>query len=273
MGMKHPYFKSLIVIFCCLLAQPVWAENFQFEGDYVFSWSGLRIGKMNLKMQQDASDYSVSSQIKTSGVVSVFSDHTSRSQAKGKTSSLNYNPLTYRSDYNSGNKDKVIDLTYNGQGKLLSEVVLPSRGARPEVDESLKQNTMDVLSAFFAMRDHVKESLLSNHKGDIIVPIFDGIRRFDLVATITDANTSISNEGQNIPAVKLNVKRKPFGGFKDKELKRIAKGEPNIELFIEKKNFTVLGVQMSVYGGQATAWVKDSCVNNLCKKTEQVALK
>ena len=48
----------------------------------------------------------------------------------------------------------------------------------------------------------------------------------------------------------------------------MAKGEPLLEFFLDKQNFTLLGFQMSLYGGTVMAWVKDTCVNEACKDNQ-----
>lgn len=271
--MRGCYFKWISLLFCIFFASSALADDLHFEGDYVFAWNGIRIGKLHLQMQQNQADYNVRSQLKTSGIVALFSDHKSLTTVKGKAEGARFQPVAYRSNYHSGNKDKLIDLQYDESGKVIAEDIKPSRGARPEVPEDLKTGAADSLTAIFAMRAQVKEALATGAE-EIIVPVFDGVRRFNLHARMITPENSIVLEGQSVPAVKLGLSRKPLAGFKDKELKKIAEGEPELEFFVDRKHFTLLGFQLPLYGGTVNAWVKNACFDDACQNnTKQVAVK
>lgn len=271
--MKLKVFKCLTLSFAIFIANPAFADNLEFKGDYTFAWSGIRLGKLHLEVDQGDKDYEIQSRLKTSGLMALFSSHKSLTKVTGHSGHHHFQPVYYRSDYHSGGKDKVIDLKYNEKGELVHEEVLPSRGARPEVPEELKLGAADSLTAVVAMRGEIIKALAEG-RDEMIVPVYDGSRRFDLHATLLDKNTSIKLDDKMIPAIKLGLRREPIAGFKDKELKRMAEGEPLLEFFMEKEHTTLLGFQLSVYGGTFTAWVKDSCINDACKTdTQQVAAK
>ena len=261
--MRVNLFKCLAPLFCILFTFTAQADDLVFEGDYVFSWSGLRLGKLHLQMQQNDSDYAITSKVKTAGIVAFFSNHKSTTKVSGNVKSNQFHPTYYRSDYRSSNTDKSIELNYDAKGKVTKEEILPWRGARPEVSNDLKTGVADSLTAIFAMREQIKTALKSGTK-KITVPVFDGIRRFDLEARVINTNTSIFLDDKQIQTVKLGLKRIPLGGFKEKEIKKLTKGEPELEFFIEKENFTLLGLQVVLYGGTVMAWLKDSCTNTAC---------
>ena len=269
--MRVYFFKWLVPLFCALCVTSAQAEDLTFKGDYVFSWSGLRLGKLHLEMQQDDAQYNVESKLKTAGIVAFFSNHKSTTKVSGKKLTSNsLRPTAYRSDYRSGGKDKSIEMKYDAQGNVIKEEVLPWRGARPEVTDELKSGVGDSLTAILSMRSAIKDALAKNQT-NIQVPVFDGVRRFDLHARILDKNSSIKLDDKSIPVVKLSLKRVPLGGFKEKELKKMAKGEPELQFFIEKEHFTLLGLQVELYGGTVTAWRKKACVNEECSPNQMAS--
>ncbi len=273
MGMRVKFFKCLALLLCILFTNTAQADALVFEGDYAFSWSGLRLGKLNLQMKYDDENYNVESRLKTSGFVALFSKHKSTTKVSGKTKSNEFQPITYRSDYRSGGHDKSIEMNYDAAGKITKEEILPWRGARPEVPVGLKTKVDDSLTAILSMRVAIKKAL-ANNETEITIPVFDGVRRFDLQARVLNANTSIFLDDKKVPAIKLVLKRIPLGGFKQKEIKKMAKGEPDLEFFIEKENFTLLGFQLDLYGGTVMAWIKDYCFNEACNiNTTNVASK
>lgn len=271
--MKLTFFKSAAIFFTLFFAFSAQADDLRFEGDYVFSWSGIRIGKLHLEMNQDDSDYQIESSLKTSGIVAMFSDHKSLTQVKGKSRGERFQPRIYRSNYFSGNKDKLIALEYDEKGKVVEEEISPpKRASRPEVPEELKIGASDSLTAIFSMREQIKAALTKGET-EMTVPVFDGKRRFDLHARIIKPSTSLKLNGKNIPAVKLGLRRTPVAGFKEKELKKLAKGEPELEFFVERTHFTLLGLQMPLYGGTVMAWVKNACIDDACGDGNQLAVR
>ena len=248
------------------------ADDLVFEGDYVFSWSGIRIGKLHLEMNQSDTDYEIESSLKTSGIVAMFSDHRSLTRVKGRTHNSNrFKPKTYRSNYHSGNKDKLIAMSYDDKGAVVNEEIVPEkRASRPEVPNHLKLGVADSLTAIFEMREQIKAAL-HNAESEMVVPVFDGKRRFDLHARIINPHTSLKMEGKKVPAIKLGLRRTPVAGFKEKELKKLAKGEPELEFFVDQKHLTLLGLQLPLYGGTVMAWVKNSCIGDACGQKQVAA--
>ncbi|MDG1286460.1 MAG: DUF3108 domain-containing protein [Rickettsiales bacterium] len=262
------YLSLLLCIFCAFSAQ---ADDLHFEGNYVFSWSGIRIGNLHLEMDQDDSDYEIASNLKTSGIVAMFSDHKSFTKVKGKSKGSQFKPRDYRSNYYSGKKDKVIALKYDANGKIINEEITPpKRASRPEVPEDMKIGAADSLTAIFSMREEIKTALAKGET-EMTVPVFDGKRRFDLHARILNPSTSLTLNGDKVAAIKLGLRRTPVAGFKDKELKKLAKGEPELEFFVDQKNLTLLGLQMPLYGGTVMAWVKNACVNEACDPNQMAS--
>ena len=121
MAMKTSLFKYLSPILAIFFAFSAYADDLQFEGDYIFSWSGIRIGKLHLSLQQDSSAYAVKSSLKTSGIVAMFSDHKSTTIVNGTTKDAIFQPIDYRSDYFSGGKDKLIALKFDEMAALLTK--------------------------------------------------------------------------------------------------------------------------------------------------------
>lgn len=266
--MKLTDFKWLLLILCCLAALPAMAEPLRFSGDYTFDWSGIRIGKLHLEIDQSEKDYRIESTVKTSGIAALFSDHKSLTRTSGKALKTKHLPHAYRADYNSNGKDKYVDLKYNAKGNVIAEDVQPSRGARPEVPEEMKIGAADSLTAVVRMREAVREAL-QNGEADIVVPVYDGVRRFDLLARVIDTTSSVEVDGETFSAIRLGLKRKPLGGFKDKEVKKIEKGEPELEFFLDKEHYTLLGFQVPLYGGVVHGRMRSRCVDEGC--TQQLA--
>lgn len=252
--MKLTIFKALWLFLLLLpVSVPAKEQPQTFRGHFDFSWGGIPVGKIVLSYKEEGETYRIDSYARTTGLVRLFEKHKSTVYAEGRLRDAGYRPLHFRSEYRDEGENKRIDLAYDDSGAVIAEEILPpKRESRPDVPPGLKQDTFDILSALLAMRGQLRNAL-ENNETSLTTPIFDGKRRFDLIATIVDTQASFYSGGVKQPAIALLLRRDPIAGFKDKELKKMAERDAPVTFYVHPDTLTPLGLEMEIYGAQLAA--------------------
>lgn len=257
----------VLLIFCASGIQPVAAQPplpaaeavFDYQDTLYFTWAGLRLGQLTLHMQQrDDGHYTMTTDGKTGGIVSLFNSHRSHSIAEGIHKESRYIPAVFRSEYVDDGEKKRVEVLYDTDGNPTSELIDPPREEiRPLVPEEAKRHTLDILSGFFQMRQELITALQQGKKA-FSVTIYDGKRLFRVDATImsTAQNVLIHATDTLLPSLKLRLQRVALAGYKEKELKNIAKRNPPIDLYVEPERLVPFGLSLRVYGARLEAWIK-----------------
>jgi hypothetical protein len=116
---------------------------------------------------------------------------------------------------------------------------------------------VDILTGFFQMRQKLIWAL-KHQKKKFSVTIYDGKRLFRVDATIASMaqNVRIHSTKTTLPSLKLMLQRVALAGYKDKEIKSIAKRNPAIALYVEPERLVPFGLSLKVYGAKLEAWIK-----------------
>lgn len=257
----------VLLIFCASGFQPATAQPalpaaeavFDYQDTLYFTWAGLRLGQLTLHMQQqEDGHYFMTTEGKTGGIVSLFNSHHSYSRAEGIHKELRYIPALFRSEYVDDGEKKRVEIVYDTDGNPTRETIEPPREEiRPLVPEEAKQHTLDILSSFFQMRQELITALQQGKKA-FSVTIYDGKRLLRVDATImsTAQNVLIHATDTLVPSLKLRLQRVALAGYKEKELKNIAKRNPPIDLYVEPERLVPFGLSLRVYGARLEAWIK-----------------
>ena len=147
--------------------------------EYELHWRFLHILTFTSTSQRQASGhYRIETEGETVGIVDTFFPWKARSAAEGITRSGHLRPSAYESRSHFRGKTQEVDLSYEGdtpkfriRGQILTE------GEREPVPEKLQQNTQDPLTAIAELT----RGLAMRGKCDGRWPIFDGLRRYDLL--------------------------------------------------------------------------------------------
>jgi hypothetical protein len=259
--------KKGYIALCTLLlwGMPAAAEQisssqpFTYQETLYFSWAGFGLGELTLKMQQENDRYQMQTDAKSSGLLRLFSRHHSLTTVSGKiTADAAYLPEIYRSEYNDSGEKKRIEIQYSEEGVPVKETLMPPREEiRPLVAEEAKKQAVDILSGFFQMRAKLIQALQKGEK-NFSVTIYDGKRLFRVDARIesTAQNVLIHSTKTLKPSLKLILQRVALAGYKEKELKNIAKRNPPIALYVEPERLVPFGLSLKVYGAKLEAWIK-----------------
>lgn len=251
---KHVLWPLLGLALICLMLSGGVLRAETVQANYRFYWGGIRVGKINLTINEDERQYRINSTAKTTGLVRVLSEHESHAFARGVKREGRYIPIHFRSEYTSGGKEKLIELRYDSKGIVQSEKLKPKRKeSRPEVPKELKgAGVLDIFTTLFAMRDQLKQAL-KEKKTTFIAPIYDGKRRFNLHATIADVEASFEAQDHKQPAIAVELLREPLAGYTKKERRKLKETNPVTKFYVRKSDFLPLGLTVDIRGATLRA--------------------
>ncbi len=199
---------------------------------YLISWGGITIGRINITAREDATSYSLVVDTKTHGAGSIVSNEANVVEANGtKTADGTYIPVRYHSAPQGKHKDDTIDLTYDAKGDIVKRVREPDDDPnwRPPVPFVEINTARDPITASFMLRKKLyaaiadANSIVSNRT-------YDGSRLAQMKMTrAPNAKVAVMDSYKN--AVNVVVTREPINGYTPKELKKYAKGDPEIHLY------------------------------------------
>ena len=162
----------------CALAAPAAAGETRLSARYVISVAGFPVGKADLNYALNDRGYTVDGFGRTSGVVRLFSDGEGKASAKGILNGTHPVPGAYSYDVTEDGDKETLTMAFSGNRVGAVELDPPEHPAlqkrKVPLESAHKVDVLDPLSALFipAGADNVC---------DRILPIFDGVQRFDLL--------------------------------------------------------------------------------------------
>jgi hypothetical protein len=194
-----------------VLASPSLAASAQSQdmsAAYRVTWAGLPAGDIRLGFQDDGSEYQSEIDIVTEGLPRWLTKF--RADAVGTmriTDSGAAIPSRYRARYDLRKRhDSRIDLQYvEHDGGLTAERGAEDTGRKPLLPERFRRDAIDPLSTLAVIRHELR-----GHRGEtrqFTIPVFDGARRFDVVADVISWSTKDQ-------LVRLRLDLRPIAGFK-----------------------------------------------------------
>ena len=238
-------------------ALPKVEESLDYQDTLHFTWAAIGLGDLTIQMQQKDAKYTMQADAKSGGIVSLFNKHRSTTKVEGEFKNEIYLPQHYRSDYVDNDDKRLIEVFYDKAGHPERENIVPPREEiRPLVAQEAKNTAVDILTGFFQMRQRLIWAL-QNKKKDFSVTIYDGKRLFRVDANIasTSQNVLIHTTDTTLPSIKLMLQRVALAGYKDKEIKSMAKRNPPIALYVEPERLVPFGLSLKVYGAKLEAWI------------------
>ncbi len=232
------------------------AFNFKLSG-YVF---GIKMIKARYKGVFDDQNYSVYSDLKTSGLGAMLKKLRIWATTEGTYDGLGVYPVDH-TQQNLDKKSRRVEMDYDyGQNKVAVSVVPPngSQGIPPASPKERFESD-DVISAILKM-------MLTGHgvQGEVCkdtVKVFDSKQHYNLRMEHA-GNTTYKYEGDKYQAVKCHVYYEPVSGFDPEDLPDTEEGgTPVVVYFINRPEY---GIQMPVKftykisGFKAVIKVKDA---------------
>lgn len=169
---------------CATRAEPLLAH-------YEVRAAGLQVMLVDARFDLDGPRYQVSTRIRTTGVVGVFSNGDQVTSVEGAWRGVEPQPSRYRVTGMWRGAKRAVALDWPIPGHpVVGEMVPPNEAEREPVPENLRQGTMDGLSALAKLTRIVAET----GRCDGSAAVYDGRRRADY-AVRTEGMQTLPPEG------------------------------------------------------------------------------
>ena len=196
----------LLVAAFALLGGSAQAE--QVAAAYRATWAGLPAGDIRLSLDLSGGDYRNEIEIVSTGLPRLLTKFRALAVDGGRIAvDGTVTPSVYDARYDlRKRRDSRVNLNYVAHdGAVIAERGTADTSGKPPLAESFRRDALDPLVALTVVRHE-----LAAHRGarrQFIVPIFDGARRFDVVANVVDPDTKDH-------LIRLRLALRPIAGFK-----------------------------------------------------------
>lgn len=251
----------LLLLFSASAAEAQELEPLWGTYHYQFSWGGMPVAHVTERIEENEQSYRMTSDIRTSGLVRIFDRHTSHAQTQGILNGQQLQPQYYTSHFTTNGKPQVIELTYDQDGEVVKDVQQPARepdDPRPPVPEEAKAGSVEPLTMLLKLRRELHAALKAGET-HFSFPMYDGKRLAQLHFEIAEP-MMVRVGGKRVKALHVIASRQPIAGFKAKELKKIAKGEPKLHVyFSEAPQLLPVSISLDVALGTLTGELLPDC--------------
>lgn len=233
----------------------------RFTGYYALSWRAIPLGGIAMEIRDDpGGGYSIRTLSESRGLAELFSAHAGDTMARGTLDArAGYLPSLYETRYAWRGKNIHIRLEFDAARNVSGELVEPppNRATRPEVPAGMKKNVFDILSGFLQLRRMLYEAHLAGRR-NFAFDVFDGNRLSRIHAVMAEELLLKLRGGERLSALRAQVTREPLAGYKEKELRQAAKGEPPLHLyFSQDERMIPLKGAIDYYGPLEGALLKE----------------
>ena len=170
-------------------------------------WAGLPAGDIRLVLRDDPAGYRDEIAIRSEGLAWLFTKFRGTATAEGRLApDRTPSPSHYEAHYDLRKaRGKRQTMRFVSR----ASAVFADRGPddtsqRPQLAEEFRKNVVDPLSALTAIRHELRRG----NRGSFTVPVYDGARRFDVVAQV------LPNKNTNERVLHLRLTLSPIAGFK-----------------------------------------------------------
>ena len=169
-------------------------------------WAGLPAGDIRLVLRDEPAGYRDEIAIRSEGLGWLFTRFHGTAIAQGRLAADRPpEPTQYDARYDLRKAhDRRLDMRF----AIRAGAVFADRGPadtskKPPLAEEFRKNVVDPLSALTAIRHEVRRG----NRGSFTVPVYDGARRFDVIARVLPVNS-------NDRRLHLRLMLSPIAGFK-----------------------------------------------------------
>lgn len=262
MGQMLRFYNILGAAILLIASPAVAAAPFtplHFNGLYEVNLGSVRFAKVGIEVEQESDHYSIVMDIAVTGIIKLFTRHTSHTTVDGSGHHFSYPERAYESRYRIKKKRKYVHMVYDA-GTVKSQTLEPPENPakRPPVSADLKKGSYDPLSFILKMRQEMIEAS-KNGKTAFSVSVYDGRR-------LTHANFSdvgkktIRLDGKKTPVVFASVKRELVAGFTASELEDFNPSEPALSIyFSDDERMMPLRLETGFWLGTLSATLVKEC--------------
>lgn len=221
-----------------------------FTGQYSFSWAGISLGRLALRIEETPERYTMHLGVVSAGIVNLFTRHENDTVADGRRIGGRYLPHRYESYYKTKKKPRHIRLVFDEKGAITEELNEPpeNRALRPEVTASQKDGAVDPLTGLLVMRSFT-----------LTFPAFDAKRLYQVNAEDKGVE-SFNALGTQMEAHHFILTRTPLAGLTEKEKDEYKAGEPPLHFYFSHDARRIpLGITMPVFMGSVKGVLVREC--------------
>lgn len=203
------------------------------EAEFQVRWLGLRVYSGQTRIEIGRRNYRVVSTARSRGILELFGKSRIGSNATGRVDDAHLRPTAFTTRSRWRRKHRLVQLTYAGDGRVLTKVVpMEHKGKRPQVPQAMQNTAYDPATAFLA-------GITAPFSGPpcrLTLPVFDGRRRFDMRLEFIEHTrlTRVIDGIRTTEAVKCRMRMHRIAGFTEKHLKKNPDPLPAAELLIAK---------------------------------------
>jgi len=177
----------------------------------VYGFAGFHVLTNRTSVAASGDQYSVATDLDTRGIASIFVDLNSHSEVHGRLAHDSVHPDKYHGDVRRNGSDRHYRIDYGNDGTVASDQTPPSPALHTSAAVEQMRGTVDQLTAFFIL----ERQLAQRGSCRLVVPVFDGLSRYNLHFTDAQAET-LSPEGPQRfagPTLACNIAREDVAGF------------------------------------------------------------
>src|SRR5436853_556802 len=141
---------NIFTLAALTLAFPAFAQELpplNLKALYEFRFGGMMFGRLGVESEQTAEHYTMTLDIASSGLLKLFTQHSSHTTVDANGAHFFYPDVIYDTHYQTKKKKKAVNLVYKG-GVLAKETLIPPENPekRPPVPMELKKDAVNPLS-------------------------------------------------------------------------------------------------------------------------------
>ena len=178
----------------------------EMAGLYQAYWAGLPAGDIKLVLRDDPGAYRDEIAIRSEGLAWLFTKFRGTAVAEGKLAADKPPaPDHYDAHYDlrkSHGKRQTMRFASRASA-LFADRGPDDTSERPQLADEFRKNVLDPLSALTAIRQELRRG----NRGTFTVPVYDGARRFDVIAKVLP-----KKDGDHVLNLRLTLS--PIAGFK-----------------------------------------------------------
>jgi hypothetical protein len=177
----------------------------------IFGFAGLHVLTNRTRLTASEDQYAIAVDLDTRGIASVFVDLTSHSEVRGRLVRDAVRPDAYHGEVRRNGTDRSYRIDYRADGSVASDQTPPSAALQTSAAADQMRGTVDQLTAFFI----VERQLAQRGSCALVVPVFDGLSRYNLRFTDAESETLIPEGRQRFtgPTQACIVRREDIAGF------------------------------------------------------------
>jgi hypothetical protein len=229
---------------------------------YAVIWNSLHIGDIIAEVKETNGTYHFETHMRSREIIKLLAPYTNRATATIKPSSTRgFIPVSYENTVKLRKKLRTIRMHYAADSTLNTLIVTPedSIAKRPPATPAQLIGSIDPLTGTMLAQHYVKNYLATGHNKDFTFNIYDGRKLFAVHFTIIGKSV-ITLDNNPVATVHFRFSRKAIAGFTAKELAKMPKEEPVIDVYL-RDDATLLPVKAvgKAASGSVTAVLTKSC--------------